>query len=648
MNRRLAAALCLAALGIGAPAARAADAAPLKLPVSRDLWLSSVDREADANLGGAARLKFKSYQELSLVDLDPAPLRGRVIRAATLHLRQAGAERLHRVTVGSIGAEWVEGTSDRYAPQRGSSSFNRRRHPDTLWAGPGSDLCAVMLGVGGTLWRMADATPPDARGWQMVPVDPAVVAARAAGLSYGFVVFDDTGSEWTRDGERFTARPFPNRFFHSRESGLANAPFWTIQIGERDDEAPGTPTAVRGDAADLPAGEALVSWATPADRGPAGTLGFAVTVDGKEVPRYLIPLAGKMGERVTMHLRDLGLAGGARVAVSVVAIDAAGNRSRPAETAVTVSDRRIPALPGKSPTFAPVEPPAAETGCAEVAVLDELDKVHPIRGELIPRQPAGYLAANHLWDAATQTVRLHAARNEIVAFQVLFRGAVDGVKPALAFDGRSAPQVRIGRYQHVGTRQGPLPDVVVPLDGPFSVPTAGERIDGQKCGSLHVELVVPHDAPAGMHRATLRLRTADGALDLPVELTVWAFTLPDRLSFLPEMNGYGLPADERGYYRLGHRHRTVVNIVPYSQRRRPDRRLGAAAGGRRAALGRVRPAVRPVPRRLGVRRSAAQGSAAGVLLSAGPRELAGRRWRETTTAITGLTAPFRQRTGPQW
>lgn len=32
------------------------------------------------------------------------------------------------------------------------------------------------------------------------------------------------------------------------------------------------------------------------------------------------------------------------------------------------------------------------------------------------------------------------------------------------------------------------------------------------------------------------------------------------------MNGYGLPADERGYYRVGHLHRTVVNIVPYSQR----------------------------------------------------------------------------------
>ncbi len=48
-------------------------------------------------------------------------------------------------------------------------------------------------------------------------------------------------------------------------------------------------------------------------------------------------------------------------------------------------------------------------------------------------------------------------------------------------------------------------------------------------------------------------------------LRVWDFTLPDHLSFLPEMNCYGLPTNERDYYRLAHRHRTVLNRVPYNQ-----------------------------------------------------------------------------------
>ena len=90
------------------------------------------------------------------------------------------------------------------------------------WTVPGSDLCAVMLGQGGTTWRMADAFPPDADGWQKVAVDPSVVAARVAGVSYGFLLFDDTGSEWKRDGDKFTPIHMPNRFVHSREAGAGH------------------------------------------------------------------------------------------------------------------------------------------------------------------------------------------------------------------------------------------------------------------------------------------------------------------------------------------------------------------------------------------------------------------------------------------
>ena len=49
-------------------------------------------------------------------------------------------------------------------------------------------------------------------------------------------------------------------------------------------------------------------------------------------------------------------------------------------------------------------------------------------------------------------------------------------------------------------------------------------------------------------------------------MTVWDFDLPDNLTFLPEMNCYGLPVDERPFYRMAHRHRTVLNRVPYNQR----------------------------------------------------------------------------------
>ncbi len=615
----------------------------IKFPVTRDTWFSNVKGEADGNNGGAPQLKFKSIQEMSLVDLDPARLKGRVVQGATLHVKLSGKERLQRITVSSFGSEWVEGTSRSYQPQKGSSSHRHRRHPDELWAGPGSDLCSVMLGQGGTLWRMADATPPDDKGWQKIAVDPLVMAARSAGISHGFLVFDDTGSEWTRDGEKFTLRLFPNRFVHSRESGPANAPFFTVWLGPEDRQPPAEPTGLESSCDGLPAGEAWVSWNTPQDRGAAGCVGFFVRVDGKETPRFLVPLAGKPGERVRMRLRDLPLPAGKTVEVEVVAVDGAGNRSEPARTRVRVSETKASSLPGKPGTPFTEAAPLPRLGQAEVAILDELDKVHPVTGAMIPAQAEGYPAANHLWSAKEQQIRLLGARNEFVAFQVLIKGQAKGVTPRLTFEGTPGEPVQtvFGRYVHVSTKKGPLPDPIVPLaNGKLDVPAPEENIEGQKSGSIHCEIYIPHKASAGQHLGKLRLEADGQSLELKVSLQVWDFTLPDFLSFLPEMNCYGLPANERDYYRQAHRHRTVLNRVPYHQNGSVSPGC-ARAGTARSWTG---PAGTPASGRTWTARPSPTCRARACRSSAStcPCTRTGpARWRATTTAITGPTAPSR-------
>lgn len=65
------------------PVARAAEET-LTLPVIRDAWISAYPTETEGNNGGAARLKLKGIQEMTLLDLDPAPLAGRRVVAATL------------------------------------------------------------------------------------------------------------------------------------------------------------------------------------------------------------------------------------------------------------------------------------------------------------------------------------------------------------------------------------------------------------------------------------------------------------------------------------------------------------------------------------------------------------------------------------
>ena len=554
--------LCVAlALAIQSPS----PAEEIRLPVTRDTWVSNVGKEATCNLGGAPKLKVKSIQEMSLLDLDPSPLRGRVIEKAELRIRIAGKERLWRMTLSSIAAEWTEGTSPRYAEETGSSTHNARMHPDVPWAYPDSDLCSVILAQGNTVWGMADATPPDKKGWQKIAVAPKVIAARGAGLSRGFLLFDDTGSEWTRDGEKLTVRHFPNRFLHSRNGKADSSPYFVVHLGARDAVPPASVTDLRATPDNTGDSIATVRWRTPADRGPAGTAGFAVAANGKAVPRYLIPLAGSPGSGVTMHLRDLPLPRGQRHTITVRAIDWAGNTGPSSETSFIAARRPVVRLPEASivPFSGTADLPTL--GNVVVYVLDALDKVHPETGKLIPTQSTSYLSANHLWSASGRRIRLQAARGETVMFQLVLRGSIRAVTPTIEWSSgefRAIPEFYDLRT--VPTPKGRLPDPAVPLNGEFTPDNADSGAE-HHVRPILCEVTVPRNAPAGTQRGTLRLQTGTERLTIALDLHVWDFSLPDQLSFLPEMNCYGLPRNERDYYRMAHRHRTVLNRLPYSQ-----------------------------------------------------------------------------------
>ena len=247
---------------------------------------------------------------------------------------------------------------------------------------------------------------------------------------------------------------------------------------------------------------------------------------------------------------------GATIAVQVRAVDRAGNVGPAVVQTLKVSGREPKELPAASESAAKLSkaPPQKlpRLGGAEIAIIDQLDKVQPVTGEMIPKRPESYLAQNHLWDAGSRTIQLFAARNEFVAFQILIRGAASGVVPELKFENEksppaSVPSASFGILRHVASKRGPLPDPVVPLAGPTSVPATDEQIAGQRSGSLLCEIYVPHEATAGMHRAVLTLRSGDQKLELPIELHVWNFTLPDYLSFLPEMNATVCPAQSGNF-----------------------------------------------------------------------------------------------------
>jgi hypothetical protein len=542
----------------------------VKLPVTRDTWLSSADKERQGSNGGATKLKFKSYQEMSVVDFDSKELKGFVIEEAHLHLNVDPKFPLLTVTTSSLSAPWIEGDATGYNVLDGVSSFDHRVHPDQPWSYPGSDFTSVVLGLGASWWASADATPRDEKGWQQIRVSSQVIAARIADLSYGVLVFDDVGSEWKRTGEKFEVFHFPNRYSYSIQQNKTVAPYFTVKLGPADLQAPAKPVGFASETLLLPEGEAMLAWETPKDTGPAGTLGFYVEIDGKSVPRYLVPKAGAPGEKVQMRVRDLNLAAQQEHEISIRAVDAAGNVGESLEASFAVSAKKAwngPAAVSEQTSSESRESTAdskqdwAKLGNFFVSVVDELDKVQSRTGQILPEHPAEYFANNHLWDASKKSIQLQGARNEWIAFQFVVKGEVSKVELGVSFVSEAkGVESSVGRYIDVPVGDGSWPDPIVDASSALALAADKERTPFK---SYHVELFIPHSIPAGKHRGELQVTLEKEVFKLPVLLNVWNFTLPDRLNFLPEMNAYGLPENEKDYYRLAHQHRTVLNRLPY-------------------------------------------------------------------------------------
>jgi hypothetical protein len=580
LHRALAAVLLGAAPGMpaaGDPSVRAPSVwpptgRPEKVAVNRDVWLSSIDTESRGNNGGASRWKLKGIQEFSLFDADLSSLKGRCITGALLHMRSASPDSpARRVSISTVATPWIEGTGEKYDQQPGSACFLSPALGVREWAYPGSTLLDAAWGKGHTIWRFAEATSPDAQGWQSVAIEPAVVAANMAGLSHGFAAMDDVGSEWSIRNGIFEEQHYCNRYFYSRHQH-ASEPWLEVWTSGEDRQVPEAVAGITVETAGLPPGVALLKWRTPIDPGQGRVLGFLVTLMNEgaiiPVPRYLIPMAGAPGEEVRMLLQDMHLKPGQTVKIGILAVDFAGNAGPERTFPVTVAKQPEILVPDPSQisAFAPVAALPA-VGGARVAVVDLLDKIEARTGRMIPPQPPGYKGGNHLWSAAARQVRLQAARNESVAFQVNLEGRPRAVSLSLTFPEGAVLQTSLHRFDYVNAADGVMPDGLRPLTGAVTIPSPDDpQAAGQNNASFLVEIYVPHVTPPGPQRGTLSITVDGQRLDLAVELMVWNFTLPNQLSFVPEMNCYGTGTPTGpglAYYRLAHAHRTCLNRLYY-------------------------------------------------------------------------------------
>jgi len=558
--RRIPAVVMLAGLA----AAASAGAEGVRCPATRDVWLSAMGKEADYNMGAARSMKLKVWQEFALVDFDVSALAGKRPTEAWLYVKPAGGHKLAAhggltdlkwLTVSTVSHDWVEGKSPRYAHDaRGhGATFNESSYQKENWGWPGAKAWNVILGHGNTLrCDQPMVVADDAKGWLKAKIDPRMVQALLAGATHGLLLMD--GSSYV--GVNCTVA--------SRESG--NGPYLMVSTGPA-----GAPPRAPGGLKAAPA----PNWATrelgALEVGltvPAGAFAYRVRLDGKDVARWQVPFAGKAGSVQTFVIRDLPP--GKQVKLEVAAVDAAGRASDFVSASGRVSEKltvpELPASPWKPKGGAP-----KKLAGATVWAFPEITKVHPVSGKVLAEKlPGDIRRANAVWDGATGTIRLAAARGEIVSFQLALEGAFKGATVEVTdLKGPGvlpAKGVRLWRNWYV---QGHA-EYAMPLKGAIDCPMADNGVEDQKLQAVTVDLHVPTGAKPGAYAGAVRVAVGEDRLTLPLKVQVYDVVIPESVFFNPELNCYGGPGQAgsekfKDSFRLAHYHRCTINRVPYSQ-----------------------------------------------------------------------------------
>lgn len=536
----------------------------IKLPANKDVWISAANKEeVDYNMGGATTMKLKAWQEYGLIDFDLTQLKGKKIKSAELFIFPVPGkgERtpLHWLVLSTIASPWVEGKSESYAHDDAGkgATFNEASYKTRPWAWPGSKAFDVMLGNGNSL--RDDVELSDAGGgWWKAPVRKELVESMVAGASHGLMVMDGS-----------TGVNFNTKVYQRDQNG--KGPYLLVQIDAADKQAPAAIGNLRikpePNRADVDSGAVTVTLNCPPD-----VAALTIQADGQDLPRYNIPQP-KPGP-MTFELVDLPA--DKEIEFSFTAIDGAGNASPVAKLKAKSSPAiTVPKLPAmkwqpKGGTVAPI------AGKLRVWAVPELVKTDPKDGKIrFEGAGADYSQKNAVFDGATSTVHLSAARAEIAACQLIVEasaGALENVVIEigdLKKDDKAAipaAGLKLWRLWYVDGEA----EFCVPLKGGFDVPAKDNKVSGQKTQQIAVDLFVPKTVEPGLYKGAIKVSAGENlTATLPFEIQVYSAVIPDELNFNPELNCYGSPTAGTevffDYHRLAHYNRCTLNRVPYSQ-----------------------------------------------------------------------------------
>ena len=516
-------------------------AGAVRIAVMKDNSIVLVDKEWRENAGTAARIRIKGNQHLVAMMFDTAALRGKLVASATLVARK-GDGMIDGLTISTLAADWDERKSNSMTAGLGSVEG---------WGYAGAMMPAVCGGNAFTLVCQAPSRAED--GAYRWPVAPDLVHAMAVGAAHGLVLH-----EWAADYSRN-----PTIYAHE-QSG--REPYLEVTFAPAENEPPPEP------ATDLKITGADAESLRLALRAPAHGFAYEITVNGAPLGRWNTPLVTP-GAVQTVPLRDLPLALDAALRVEVVTLDRLGRRSPPATVTGQTPARpplalpEVPALTAAIDIARRVSAPAAQASGdaagtetrraisndpATFAAIPPEDK-YDSAGRPIGDLPNDYLVRNAVFDG--RTIRLAAARGEVVGFQSLIKGS-GNVTVRCTLPGLKVDLWRAVYVACPGGRR--VPDPLVPLGEGESI-----ALSADEATVVVADVAVPFDFAGRRVEGALEL--SDGRR-LPIILDVRPFALPRAAAFRCEMNGYGLPDRASEFYRLqeiAYAHRVHVNLLAY-------------------------------------------------------------------------------------
>lgn len=554
----------------------------IRLDSIADIWLSDATvSERDSSAGRNSCIKLKSIQEMGAIRFDTTPVRGKKIESAKLFLRIKGADMLRHIRVSTISQSWEEGTArGPYSPGNGATFNHANAAEKKPWTFPKSQFCDVIMGNGNTITTYGEIKRIGS-DWLSIDLTPELIYAMVTDSTDGLAIMDGG-----------TMLLFNNFVYSSDQKN--SEPYIEAEVSELLDEAPSMPVVKvvpDYEHAKLETGSIMISINETPD-----VFCWNLKLNGKPVDRWKIPFpravqqTGLEQEHISARpsirdsinfiLRDL--IPEKEYELEVVAISCLGLASSPTIVQVKASSARK-----GTPKAIPIKEPQGTSKPLDLGddlmiwVVPGLVKIDPLTSQSIHNDLPGKgdgNSVNSVWNG--MEVNLHGAKGEYVSFQIVIKRndknkPVGGIKVvpnelrnSSSCIGANEFELFKNWYSRPGKDDRWYPAFNIPFksDGIFHIPDPQRGLNNQENQTVLVDIYIPGNSGHGIYKGSIDVLQGEAKVTLPIEIKVYDFSLPDKLSFWCEFNCYTIPRNHLDYHRLAHQNRCVFNPWRYQPR----------------------------------------------------------------------------------